>query len=174
MEHLYERLQTYAEGGDYPYHMPGHKRRLYGEMPPEVYRMDVTEIDGFDDLHCPEDILKELQERVAKLYGAEESFCLVGGSTAGILSALSAALPEGGHLLMARNCHKSAYHAAYLRKLKVTYLMPPMLEEFGICDGIRPKQVQKALEADPGVQAVLIVSPTYEGRISPVREMEKY
>lgn len=171
MEHLYERLKTYAEGEDYPCHMPGHKRRLYGEMPPEVYRMDVTEIDGFDDLHCPEGILKELQERAARLYGAEESFCLVGGSTAGILSALSAALPEGGHLLMARNCHKSAYHAAYLRKLKVTYLMPPMLEEFGICDGIRPKQVQKALEADPGVQAVLIVSPTYEGRISPVREI---
>jgi arginine/lysine/ornithine decarboxylase len=171
LEHLYEKLKTYAEGEDYPYHMPGHKRRLYGEMPPEVYRMDVTEIDGFDDLHCPEGILRDLQERVAKLYGAEESFCLVGGSTAGILSALSVALPEGGHLLMARNCHKSAYHAAYLRNLKVTYLMPPLLEEFGICDGIRPKQVQKALEADPRVQAVLIVSPTYEGRISPVREI---
>ena len=171
MEHLYEKLKTYAEGEDYPYHMPGHKRRLYGEMPSEVYRMDVTEIDGFDDLHCPEGILRDLQERVAKLYGAEESFCLVGGSTAGILSALSAALPEGGHLLMARNCHKSAYHAAYLRNLKVTYLMPPLLEEFGICDGIRPKQVQKALEADPRIQAVLIVSPTYEGRISPVREI---
>ena len=171
MEHLYEKLKTYAEGEDYPYHMPGHKRRLYGEMPSEVYKMDVTEIDGFDDLHCPEGILRDLQERVAKLYGSEESFCLVGGSTAGILSALSTALPEGGHLLMARNCHKSAYHAAYLRKLKVTYLMPTMPEEFGICDGIRPKQVQKALEADPGIQAVLIVSPTYEGRISPVREI---
>ena len=171
MEHLYERLKEYAEGEDYPYHMPGHKRRLYGEMPPEVFKMDVTEIDGFDDLHCPEGILKELQERVAKLYGAEESFCLVGGSTAGILSALSAALPEGGHLLMARNCHKSAYHAVYLRSLKVTYLMPDFVEEFGVCDGIRSEQVQQALEEDPSIQAVLIVSPTYEGRISPVREI---
>ena len=171
LEHLYERLKEYAEGEDYPYHMPGHKRRLYGAMPPEVYRMDVTEIDGFDDLHCPEGILKDLQERVARLYGAEESFCLVGGSTAGILSALSAALPEGGHLLMARNCHKSAYHAVYLRNLKVTYLMPDLEEDFGVCDGIRPEQVKKALEEDPSIQAVLIVSPTYEGRISPVREI---
>ncbi|MBR6478265.1 MAG: aminotransferase class I/II-fold pyridoxal phosphate-dependent enzyme [Lachnospiraceae bacterium] len=171
MEHLYDRLEQYAKGDVYPFHMPGHKRRTFGAMPREALSMDITEIDGFDDLHCPEGILKELQERIARLYGAQESFCLVNGSTAGILSALSAALPEGGHLLMARNCHKSAYHAAYLRNLKVTYLMPPVLPEFGICDGITPVQVQEALEADPKIQAVLIVSPTYEGRISPIREI---
>ena len=173
MEHLGEKLRKYAEGEDYPYHMPGHKRRLTGDFPKEFYSMDVTEIDGFDDLHAPEGIIKELEERVAKLYGAEESFCLVNGSTAGILSAISAAIPEGGHLLMARNCHKSAYHAAYLRKLQVTYLMPDVLKEFGICDAIRPEQVKEALGKDPSIQAVLIVSPTYEGRISPVREIAK-
>lgn len=171
MEHLYDKLTEYASGEDYPYHMPGHKRRAFGEMPPEVYAMDVTEIDGFDDLHAPEGILKELQERVARLYGADESFCLVGGSTAGILAALSAALPEGGHLLMARNSHKSAYHAAYLRNLMLTYLFPNVITEFGICDGLQPGEIERALENAPDVQAVLIVSPTYEGRISPVREI---
>ena len=123
--HLYEALTEYAKGEDYPYHMPGHKRRAFGAMPPETYRMDVTEIDGFDDLHAPEGLIKDLQSRIARLYGAEESFCLVGGSTCGILAAVSAAVSEGGHLLMARNCHKSAYHAAYLRGLKLTYLIPP-------------------------------------------------
>lgn len=171
MEHLYDRLREYAKGEDYPYHMPGHKRRAFGAMPAGAYEMDVTEIDGFDDLHAPEGILKDLQERIARLYGADESFCLVNGSTSGILSALSAALPEGGHVLMPRNCHKSAYHAAYLRNLKVTYLLPQMVPGFGICDGLRPEQVQRALEQDPSIQAVLIVSPTYEGRISPVREI---
>ncbi|MBP5282420.1 MAG: aminotransferase class V-fold PLP-dependent enzyme [Lachnospiraceae bacterium] len=173
MEHLYDRLKEYAGGDMYPYHMPGHKRRAFGAMPPKALEMDITEIDGFDDLHAPEEILKDLQERIARLYGAEESFCLVNGSTCGILSALSAALPEGGKLLMARNCHKSAYHAAYLRNLKVSYLMPPMNRDFGICDGIEPSQVQKALEEDPQIQAVLITSPTYEGRISPIREIAK-
>ena len=171
MEHLYDKLIQYAQGEDYPLHMPGHKRRLFGQMPPQAYAMDVTEIDGFDDLHAPEGILQDLQERAAKLYGARESFLLVGGSTAGILSAVFTALPEGGHLLMVRNCHKSAYHAAYLRNLQITYLMPPILAEFGICDGITPQQVKEALKADPSIQAVLLVSPTYEGRISPIREI---
>ena len=171
MEHLYDKLREYAKGDDYPLHMPGHKRRTFGALPESLFSMDITEIPDFDDLHAPEGVLKALEERVAKLYGADESFVLVNGSTCGILSALSCALPEGGHLLMARNCHKSAYHAAYLRKLRLTYLMPPVLPGFGICDGISPKQVEEALAKDPTIQAILIVSPTYEGRISPVREI---
>lgn len=168
---MYDKLREYAKGDDYPLHMPGHKRRTFGALPESLFSMDITEIPDFDDLHAPEGVLKELEERVAKLYGADESFVLVNGSTCGILSALSCALPEGGHLLMARNCHKSAYHAAYLRKLQLTYLMPPVLAGFGICDGISPKQVEEALAKDPTIQAVLIVSPTYEGRISPIREI---
>lgn len=70
---------------------------------------------------------------------------------------------------MARNCHKSAYHAVYLRGLTITYLYPPYLEEYDIYDAIEPWQVNEALEREPDIKAVLIVSPTYEGRISDVR-----
>lgn len=136
-----------------------------------MYLRDITEIDGFDDLHQPEGILRELQEHAAALYGAEESFYLVNGSTAGILSAVSAALPEGGHILMARNCHKAAYHAVYLRSLSVSYLYPPLMGEYDILDGISPDQVREALEQEPDIGAVLIVSPTYEGRISNIRKI---
>lgn len=155
----------------YPYHMPGHKRKSCGRLPEEMYLRDITEIDGFDDLHQPEGILRELQEHAAALYGAEESFYLVNGSTSGILSAVSAALPEGGHILMARNCHKAAYHAVYLRNLSVSYLYPPLMEEYDILDGITSDQVRQALEREPDIGAVLIVSPTYEGRISDIRRI---
>ena len=113
-QHLYEKLTEYAGSDYYPYHMPGHKRREWGCLPGQMMQMDITEIDGFDNLHQPEEILATLQQKAAGLYGAEESFYLVNGSTCGILSAISAALPMGGHLLMARNCHKSAYHGVYL------------------------------------------------------------
>ena len=137
--HLYENLIAYSETDSYPYHMPGHKRRLHGNLPPEMMKLDITEIDGFDNLHEPKDLLKQLQARAAALYSAKSSYFLVNGSTCGILSAVSAALPEGGHILMARNCHKSAYHAVYLRHLAVTYLYPPMLPGFEICDAITPQ-----------------------------------
>lgn len=169
MEHLFDKLTEYGQENMYPYHMPGHKRRGWGKLPEDVYLRDITEIEGFDNLHQPEGILKELQDHAAGLYGAEESFYLVNGSTSGILSAVSAALPLGGHILMARNSHKAAYHAAYLRNLVISYLYPPTMAEYDIFDGICPKQVSDVLEKEPDIGAVLIVSPTYEGRISNVR-----
>ncbi len=171
MENLFDRLLKNGESDTYPYHMPGHKRRSCGALPEDMFLRDITEIDGFDNLHQPEGILRELQKRAAQLYGADESFCMVNGSTGGILSAISAALPAGGHILMARNCHKSAYHGAYLRGLTVSYLYPPMLEKFGVCDAVAPEQVSAALEQEPDIGAVLIVSPSYEGRISDVRRI---
>lgn len=171
METLYQKLKEYGDSDFYPYHMPGHKRRLSGNIPEEVMKLDITEIDGFDNLHQAEGIIKELQEKAAKLYGAEESFYLVNGSTCGILSAISAAVPNGGHILMARNSHKSTYHAAYLKNLTISYLYPPYMSEYDIFGAITWEQVEKALETNPDVGAVFLVSPTYEGRIADIEKI---
>ena len=168
MDYLYDKLKQYNDTDIYPYHMPGHKRNEAGRLPGEWISCDITEIAGFDNLHYAEGILKDLQDEAAALYGAEESFYLVNGSTAGILSAVSAALPEKGHLLMPRNCHKSVYHAAYLRHLSISYLYPDIMEEYAICEAVTPGQVELALEEEPDIRGVLVVSPTYEGRIADV------
>lgn len=173
MGELYRKLREYGQGKVYPYHMPGHKRKQCGEMPKEITGIDITEIEGFDNLHCPCGLLKELQKRAARLYGAEESFYLVNGSTGGILSAVSGALPAGGHILMSRNCHKSVYHGAYLRNLAISYLYPDILEAYDINEAVTPKQVEQALERETDIGAVLIVSPTYEGRIADVKEIAR-
>lgn len=171
MESLFDKLQKYGESDIYPYHMPGHKRHECGGLPRHMYLRDITEIDGFDNLHQPEGDFLILQQRAAGIYGAEESYYLVNGSTGGILSAVSAALPAGGHILMARNCHKAAFHGAYLRNLRISYLYPKPIKEYDIFDGIAPEQVGAALEQEPDIAAVLLVSPTYEGRISKIREI---
>ena len=100
---LLERLTEYAGSDAYPFHMPGHKRR---EIPdgipggfPDPYGIDITEIDGFDNLHHAEGILKDAMETVAAIYGADRSWYLVNGSTCGILSAVFAATENGGKIL---------------------------------------------------------------------------
>lgn len=173
MEHLFHKLWENGESDFYPCHMPGHKRRACGQLPEVLAKLDITEIDGFDNLHQPEGILYELQKKAALLYGADESFYLVNGSTAGILSAVSCVLPMGGHILMGRNCHRSAYHAAYLRDLEISFLYPQVCGEYDIFDGVTAGEVQDALDREPDVGAVLIVSPTYEGRISDIQAIAR-
>lgn len=163
MADLYGKLAEYAEADFYPYHMPGHKRRLSGKVLAPVASLDITEIDGFDNLHDAKDILLQIQQKAAAVYGADESFYLVGGSTAGILSAVSAAVPEGGKLLMVRGCHRSVYHGAYLRKLRVEYLWTGVHPVFGCSLPPDAALVERALLKDAEIAAVLIVSPTYEG-----------
>lgn len=167
-ESLYQALSAYGESGFYPCHMPGHKRSpLCGEMA-DFYRIDITEIEGFDNLHQAEGILLEAQERANRLYGADETFFLVNGSTCGVLAAVLAVTKPGDEILMARNCHKSVYHAAILQGLRVRYCQPAMIGEYDICDGVRPEQIGRLLDQYPDCRAVVITSPTYEGIISDV------
>lgn len=165
--YLDQKLQTYAASDYYPFHMPGHKRTDKLDFP-NPYSIDITEIDGFDNLYHAEGILKEAQMRAAEMFGAKTTFYLINGSTSGILSAVSAALPPKGTLLMSRNSHKSAYHAAYLRELETIYLLPAAAE-FGISGSIPPAYVAQALNDFPQVGAVFITSPTYDGIVSDIQ-----
>lgn len=170
-ESLYEKLKNYGASDFYGFHMPGHKRRM-GQFE-NPFQWDITEIDGFDDLHHPEKdgVLAGAQERAASLYGAEESHFLVNGSTAGILSAISGCVSRGGKLLLARNSHRSAYHGAELRNLWVSYLYPQTIEAWGINGGILPEDVEKVLAEEEGIEAVFVTSPTYDGICSDVRSI---
>lgn len=77
MGKLYEKLEKYALDQNYPMHMPGHKRNieLLGDKLP--YNIDITEIYGFDNLHNPDGIIKEIEDKAAKIFNAKRSFILV-------------------------------------------------------------------------------------------------
>lgn len=162
---LEQRLRQYRESDIYPFHMPGHKRRALPFANP--YTVDITEIDGFDDLHHAEGILREAQERAAALYGAARSFYLVNGSTCGLLAAICAAARKGDKVLVARNCHRAVYHALCLRELSAVYLYPEITRT-GLQGQITARKVEDALREHPDITAVILTSPTYEGMVSDI------
>ena len=165
---LYETLKEYAKSAVYPMHMPGHKRMselLPSGIPCDI---DITEIHGFDNLSFPHGILAETSKLAAQLYGSKESFMLVNGSTAGVLSAIGAHTARGDKILMARNCHLSVYNAAALFGVNPSYVMPSIDKKTGIFCSVCPDSIKSALEANPDTKLVIITSPTYEGVISDV------
>ena len=134
---------------------PPDYRRLFFIMPcssaknhsPGIYAIDITEIDGFDNLHDPQEILKTEMERAAKLWGARKTWFSVNGSTCAMLVAISAAVPKGGRIHIERGCHMSVYHAAYLRELSLSYIDPNV------------EEAQAVSEIPEGTDAVVITSP---------------
>lgn len=167
-EELDEKLYHYSKSDYYPFHMPGHKRVSIQES--GLYSIDITEIEGFDNLHSADGILREAQQRAAELYGSKKSYYLVNGGTCGLLAAVSAAVKPRGKILIARNVHKAVYHAIYLRQLSTAYLNP-MLTDFGVQGAIDADEVRQKLEQEKEIGAVLITSPTYEGITSNVAEI---
>ncbi|GLB31849.1 lysine decarboxylase [Lacrimispora amygdalina] len=169
---LIERLKKYGNSDFYPFHMPGHKRQWkesFSKKFTNPFTIDITEIDGFDNLHHPQGILRESMEWAAKVYNSDRTYYLVNGSSCGILSAISGTVSRGGTILMSRNCHKSAYHGVFLNDLKVEYIYPQLIGGFGLQGGILPEEMEKMLKNHPEVEAVLVVSPTYDGIVSDVR-----
>ena len=124
MNNIFDKLKNYSDSDYYAFHMPGHKRNLDLMDGTSPYRIDITEIDGFDDLHHADGILEEGMARMANAVGAKKSYYIVNGSTCGILAAIYAACPQGATVAVARNTHKSVAHAIMLRGLKPTYIYP--------------------------------------------------
>lgn len=148
----------------YPFHMPGHKRNSkFGIIGSEI---DITEINGYDDLHNPKGLIKETENKLSELYGSKESIMLVNGSTVGILSAVFAMTNNGDTVIVAANCHKSVYNACALRKLKVVIAQPDFDEINGIFTKISQNEINTLLGTHPYAKLVIITSPTYEGYIS--------
>lgn len=167
---LRKDLENYIREGNYPLHMPGHKRRL---MPEEdlPYAWDFTEVSGTDDLHHAEGILREAMDRTSQCFGADRTWYLVNGSTCGNLAGIYAMTSFGGEVIAARNCHRSIFHILELRGLHVHWLMPPIDREYGIYGSIDVHTVGDMLKRYPHVKAVILTSPTYEGVVSDIHSI---
>lgn len=167
---LYERLVEYSKSNVYPFHMPGHKRNEKMLEMVNPYEIDITEVDGFDNLHSPKEIILNLMNRISKYYKTDYSYLLVNGSSCGLLTAISAVLDVNDEVIVARNCHKSVYNAIFLRSLKARYIMPE-IDEYGICKEIYPETIEKLLSENKAAKAVIITSPTYEGNVSDIKKI---
>ena len=61
------------------------------------------------------------------------------------------------------------YHAIELLGLDPVYIYPEV-DEDGICEGITKEQVEDSYQQKRrSIKAMVLVSPTYEGRVSDIR-----
>ena len=172
-----EFLMSHGAISPVSFHMPGHKGKSfyvengYGEFLDAIMDCDITEIPGADNLFQAEEIIKVTMEKYKKLYGSEESYLLINGSSGGILASILASVTKGGKLVMARNCHKSAFNALALGDITPVYAFPSTVEEYGILGEISDEEIAKCLDENPDAEAVILPSPNYYGICSDIKSI---
>ena len=179
-QRLYEKLAKLNSDGLYPFHMPGHKRNInasnmkspFEELLKGAYEIDITEIDGFDNLHDAKELILDAEKNAARLYKSSETHFLVNGSTSGILTAISSVCNRGDKIIVARNCHISVYNAIEINGLEPVYVYPEIVGKStvnaGIAGSIRKEAVEKLVLSNLDAKAIVVTSPTYDGVLSDI------
>ncbi|MBN6187366.1 aminotransferase class I/II-fold pyridoxal phosphate-dependent enzyme [Aneurinibacillus sp. BA2021] len=173
---LYETLCVYAEEKNLSLHVPGHKdgsvfdgqARSHFQS---ILSLDATEINGLDDLHHPTGAIAQAQQLAADAFGADQTFFLIGGTTAGNLAAALTVCVPGDTILVQRNAHKSVCNGLLLAGAQPVYIVPQIEPETEVAAGIHPEQLQEALRAHPEAKAVWITNPNYYGMTQDVQAL---
>ena len=161
------------------FHMPGHKgyeffaRNGFGDAVKRLASWDITEICGADNLFQPESIIRRTMDKYQRLYDVKKSYLLINGSSAGIIAAILAAVPRGGKLIMARNCHKSVFNALRLGDIEPVYAFPKTEEDYSISGEITAEEIEKCMDENPDARVVIITSPNYYGVCSDIENISR-
>jgi arginine/lysine/ornithine decarboxylase len=89
----------------------------------------------------------------------------------GNVAAICATVREGDSLLMARDSHRSVYAGVWASGARPVYLSPIRNDTLEGLFGVDPREVERALAADPSIAAVHITSPSMFGFTVPVAEI---
>lgn len=171
---LLDALVTFSKKEPAYFRIPAHRfergiheafRQAAGE---KLFRLDLSEAEGLDDLHQPEGAIKEAQMLAAQLWNAKETFFLVNGTTCGNEAMVLGTVNPGERVLIPRNAHKSILMGLILSGADPCYVYPQYEKEWNLWTGVRPEDVRIALRQNQ-CKAAFLVNPTYYGICSDIQ-----
>lgn len=154
------------------WHTPGHKGhwtdREWGRAIGEAaLALDLTELEGLDNLHQPEGAIARAESLAAELYGGDRAFFLVNGASAG-LQAVVRSLPGAGPVLLPRHAHRALVSGLVLSDRRPLWVLPDRVGPLQLPAGPRADTLRAALaESKPGL--VVLIHPTYHGYTADLR-----
>ncbi len=166
---IIDALQEWVDKSHAPFYTPGHKQGngmnllLKEQWGADVLRWDLPELPGLDNLHAPSGIIESAQALAAEVFGAQRTWFLVNGSTAGVIAAILATCGDGDKIILPRNIHSSAIAGIIHAGAVPIFINPEYDRELDLTHSITPESVKFAIEQHPDAKAVMLVYPTYYG-----------
>lgn len=167
---ILEGILKYVKEENISFCMPGHKggrgfinTPIGKEFIENFLKCDVTEVDGLDNLHKAEGIIKEAQELLSNFYGSKKSYFLVNGSTSGNLAMIFSSFNEGDKVIVERNCHRSIFNAIIMRKLKPVYVKNIIIQELNAPLSVDLEHFSQVLDNNKDAKGIIVTYPNYYG-----------
>lgn len=165
---LFSELLNHLKKNPISFHVPGHKMgKGFNPVGKEIYQdllsIDMTEIQGLDDLHRPDGVILESQQKAAEIFGSEQTFYLVNGTTSGNLAMIMATCNQGDKVIVQRNVHKSIINGLLLAKAIPVYINPEIIENLKVPGSIFINELEELLKLHDNIKAVIIMNPNYYG-----------
>lgn len=154
---LFNTLSKYKE--HISFHTPGHSGQI------EVSgKYDITEISYSDNLLQATDVIKKMQENIAKVYGSESIFAMTSGASIAIDVAIKAS-KDFAPFLVLEPAHKSVFSS--LRALGEKTFVLNRVDDFAFRESILYRdEVYDALDQaiyKTKAKTLIITSPNYFG-----------
>ncbi|RDY23625.1 aminotransferase class V-fold PLP-dependent enzyme [Romboutsia maritimum] len=153
------------------FHTPGHKlgkiydKLGYSSLLEKLYRMDTTEIEGTDNLHSPEGIIKDSQEKASQIFKSEETYFLVNGSTCGINAAIMSVCKPKDKIIVNRDCHQSIINTCILGDIDPIYIKSNIDSELNVLKGVNVEHAIEVINHNLEAKAIVLTYPTYYGMV---------
>jgi arginine/lysine/ornithine decarboxylase len=167
---LVDGVLTYIREKNVSFCMPGHKGGLGfletvqgNELYDNFIKGDITEVDGLDNLHYPEGIIKESQKLLSEYYGSIKSYFLVNGSTSGNLAMIFSAFNEGDKIIVERNCHRSIFNAIIMRKLRPVYIKNKIHSKYDAPFPLDKEHFSCLINENKDAKGIIVTYPNYYG-----------
>ncbi|MDD3279460.1 MAG: aminotransferase class I/II-fold pyridoxal phosphate-dependent enzyme [Lachnospiraceae bacterium] len=129
----------------------------------KVFRYDLSEAEGLDDLHHAQGPIQEAQELAADLWKAKKSFFLVNGTTCGNEAMMLSVVNPGEKVMVMRNMHKSVLMGLIMGGAVPCYINPEYYSSWKLDGSVTPEAVERGFLENPDCRAVFLVSPNYYG-----------
>ena len=177
---IVEMLNSIVKDELISFHVPGHKlgkiydKLGYTEIMKNLYKIDTTEIEGTDNLHLPEGIIKKSQENTAKVFNSDYTYYLINGTTCGIEAAIMSVCSPKDKIIVNRDCHQSVINACILGDIEPIYIQPKIDEDTYILKGIDFINTKKVIDNNLDAKAILLTYPTYYGNTYNLKEICEY
>lgn len=134
----------------------------------QFYKFDISETDT----HNPQEALNKAEKFASKIYNTNQTIFLTNGSTSGVIAAVLSCVNKEDKVLIwdeAHQCHKNAVELSGANPIYYTLKKD---EEWGVYNSIAPEEIEKYISSEK-IKAVILTSPSYEGIVSDVEEIQK-